>query len=254
MIDQQDLYRRAVAGEQFRYLYSPAFAQLIGPLTALPWPVFNSLWLTAQLGALVYMLGPIGAGLILLVPTSPIWWELAAGNIHLLLAAAIVAGFRHPGAWSFVLLTKVTPGVGLLWFAVRREWRAFYLAGAATIGVVVVSMLLGGVTPWVQWVAMLSLASDGPGPYNIAIPLIVRLPVAVGIVCVGAWRGWRWTVPIAAMLALPLLWMWHSFSMLVAVLPLATARATRGGRSLIGGRRTRAEPARTPRPTPRAAS
>ena len=50
--------------------------------------------------------------------------ELAGGNISLLLAVAIVVGFRWPAAWAFVLLTKVTPGIGLLWFVVRREWRS----------------------------------------------------------------------------------------------------------------------------------
>ena len=38
--------------------------------------------------------------------------ELAGGNIHLLLAAAIVLGFRWPATWSLVLLTKVTPVSG----------------------------------------------------------------------------------------------------------------------------------------------
>lgn len=221
LIDQHNLYGRAMNGEEYRYLYSPVFAQLVGPLTALPWPVFNALWLTASMGALIYMLGPIGAGLILLVPTSPVWWELSAGNIHLLLAAAIVAGFRHPSAWGFVLLTKVTPGVGLLWFALRREWQALRVAALATLVLVVVSILLGGFTPWRDWLTMLASVSDGPGPYNVAVPLAVRLSIAVAIVAIGAWRGWAWTVPVAAMLALPLLWMWHSFSMLVGALALS---------------------------------
>jgi hypothetical protein len=58
--------------------------------------------------------------------------ELAGGNIEILIAVAIVVGFRWPAAWSFVLLTKVTPGVGLLWFAVRREWNQLATALVAT--------------------------------------------------------------------------------------------------------------------------
>ena len=50
--------------------------------------------------------------------------EVAGGNVSLLLAVAIVVGFRWPAAWALVLLTKITPGIGLLWFAVRREWRS----------------------------------------------------------------------------------------------------------------------------------
>ena len=44
--------------------------------------------------------------------------ELSGGNIRLLGVAAVI-GFRRP-PWSFVILTKVTPGIGLLWFVVRR--------------------------------------------------------------------------------------------------------------------------------------
>ena len=38
---------------------------------------------------------------------------------------------RWPAAWAFVLLTKMTPGIGLLWFAFRRDlWGQGY-AGEA---------------------------------------------------------------------------------------------------------------------------
>ena len=76
----------------------------------------------------------------------PVASELYHGNIDLILAAAIVAGFRWPVAWAVVLHTKLTPGIGLLWFAVRREWRPLLIAGAATIvqpilGIIGFSML-----------------------------------------------------------------------------------------------------------------
>ena len=39
--------------------------------------------------------------------------EISLGNIHIFLALVTVFGLRWPWLWSFVLLTKVTPGVGL---------------------------------------------------------------------------------------------------------------------------------------------
>ena len=33
------------------------------------------------------------------------------------MAVAIVIGFRYPMASAFIVLTKVSPGVGALWFA-----------------------------------------------------------------------------------------------------------------------------------------
>ena len=68
--------------------------------------------------------------------------EVAGGNVSLLLAAAIVVGFRWPAAWSIVLLTKLTPGIGLLWFAVRREWRALAIALGVTAAIAAISFAI----------------------------------------------------------------------------------------------------------------
>jgi hypothetical protein len=43
-----------------------------------------------------------------------VFWNLYFGNVDLLIGAAIVAGFRYPGAWTFLFLTKITPGIGVL--------------------------------------------------------------------------------------------------------------------------------------------
>jgi len=50
-------------------------------------------------------------------------------------------------------LTKVTPGVGLVWFAVRREWRSLAIAATATAVVVAVS---AAVAPgaWAGWIGV----------------------------------------------------------------------------------------------------
>ena len=42
--------------------------------------------------------------------------------------------------------------------------------------------------------------------------------LGAAIVAVGAWRNWPWLVPVGSMLALPVLWSLHGFSMLVAML------------------------------------
>src|SRR5438046_2878291 len=107
-------YATSQVGAHNAYLYSPAFLQLIAPLRALPWQAFMGAWTVLLLAALTFLVGPVllGAAVLLALP------ELLGGNITLLIAAAIVAGFRWPAAWSFVMLTKVPPGVGWWWFAV----------------------------------------------------------------------------------------------------------------------------------------
>jgi hypothetical protein len=150
--------------------------------------------------------------------------ELMIGNVHIIYAAAIVAGFRWPAAWAFLLLTKVTPGIGLLWFLVRREWRALGIALGATAAVALVSF---AVAPelWWQWAGIL-LRGEGPiapAPSVILVPLAVRLPIAAAIVAWGAWTDRRWAVPLAVTLALPVLWT-AGLSILVAIVALRSPR------------------------------
>ncbi len=217
-LDPRDPYAgRSAWGTVGAYPYSPAFAQLVWPLGLLPWPLFVAAWTAILLASLAVLTGPemLAAGVIVAAA------ELMGGNISLLLAVAVVLGFRWPATWSFVLLTKVTPGIGLLWFVVRREWRPLAMALAATAVVMVVSWLFAPAA-WPAWVEYLGQNADHSGTWAaVPVPLAIRLPLAVVLVTWGARRELRWTVPVAAMLALPALW-YGSLAMLLAVVPLTT--------------------------------
>ena len=212
------------------YPYSPAFAQLVYPLNLLPWAVFVAAWTAILIGAVYWLTGPDLFLLGLVVGAM----EIAGGNVTLLLAVAIVAGFKRPWTWAFVILTKITPGVALLWFALRREWRSLAIALGATAFVLVVSFL---VLPgqWRAWVDLL-IANQGKGGTwaAIPIPLVVRAPIGVLLVIWGAPRNQRWTVPVCAMLALPALW-YGSLSMLLAVIPLTTPEERARGWARVRG-------------------
>ena len=103
-------------------------------------------------------------------------------DIHLLIAAAVVLSFRFPAAWSFVLLTKVTPAVGVLWFAFRREWRSFAIAIGGTAAIVAVSVAIGGIDLWVQWAQ--SLAHSQSASWTI----LGWLPLPAG--SASPWVSW----------------------------------------------------------------
>jgi hypothetical protein len=211
-----DPYARADWTDPIAYVYSPAFLQLVAPLTALPWQAFMAAWTLVLLGAVRFLTGARWFGLGVVVALM----ELAGGNISLLLAAAMVIGFRWPAAWAFVLLTKVTPGIGLLWFVVRREWTSLFTALAATAAVVVVS---GALMPgaWAEWITVLQSVAGRDGTWAaLPIPFIVRLPIAVAVVVWGARTDRRWTVPVAGMIALPALW-YGGLSMLLATIVLS---------------------------------
>jgi hypothetical protein len=203
-----DPYATARVGALGAYLYSPAFLQLIGPAGGLPWPVFVWLWAFAGI-AVAIGLGSRLEGYprwalvcLALLATAEVW----AGNVNLFLAAAIVLGFRWPAAWSFVILTKVTPGLGLLWFVFRGEWRRLAIALGATLAIVLVSAAL---VPhlWSEWLSVLS-SNAGARAYagEVAIPAVIRFPAAILLLAWGARDDRRWVVPVACVLLLPIIW------------------------------------------------
>jgi hypothetical protein len=230
-LDMADLYGRAqgaVLGPG-AFRYSPLIAQLLSPLGLLPWGSFLLLYESLLLGTVVWLGRRRWIPVLAILAFPPVAIELYYGNIHLLLAAAIVLGFRHPWAWSFVLLTKITPGVGLAWFAVRREWRPLVVVAAATLGLTAISWL---VAPglWSDWIATLAGNRTVETTNSIGVPLWLRLPAALALVAWGARSDRRWTVPVAATLALPVLWI-HGLAMLAGVVPLVVrARAAEQAR------------------------
>ncbi len=197
------------------YRYSPVFVPLMTLWTAIPWPVFVTLWFVLGAALYLWMVGPWALAL-LAIPVFAI--ELFIGNVHILLALAIVLGFRWPATWSFVLLTKVTPGIGLLWFAVRREWRALGIAIAATAAIAAVSfVVMPGL--WLEWVRSLGQTSEPGSGNTVAIPLPARIAVAAIFVIWGARTDRRWTVLVAAALSLPVLWV-NGLAMLAGIVAL----------------------------------
>jgi hypothetical protein len=226
-----DFYAAAQTGQIGAYLYSPAFAQTLAPLTWLPVAVFTALWTAVNCAALWWLLGRLALPSLLFLPIP---FEIISGNVHLLYAVAIVAGFRYPVSWALMLLTKVTPGVGVLWFLVRREWRAFLLAIGVTAAIAAVSFVLDR-SAWEAWLRLLQADLSGAGQasfqtvgWYVPIPLLPRLVVAAALVAFAAWSARRWLVPVAVLLALPVIWL-NGMAVLAAVVPLwreRTAAAT----------------------------
>ena len=217
-------------GHPGAYLYPPPFIQVLAPLRLLPWEAFHAVWAALGFGALIFLVGPVG-GAIAITLFSFVYRDLLVGNIHLMLAAAIVIGLRYPAIWAFPLLTKVTPGVGVLWFAGRREWRKLGIALATTAAVGLLSFSL---TPevWFDWVARLRGDTQTAG--NVYVSLIaLRLAVAALLVVYGGRTGRSWLIPIAVVLALPILWP-DSLAILLACFPLLL-RSTRERQTPIDG-------------------
>lgn len=198
------------------YLYPPPFIQALAPLRLLPWEPFHAIWAAIGIGALLFLVGPAGGALaITFLPF--VYRDLLVGNIHLMLAGTLVLALRSPALWAFPILTKLTPGVGILWFGVRREWRRLFVAVAVTAGIAGISFVLAP-DLWFFWLDRMRGDSGRAGNAYLAI-LGLRLVVAAAIVLYAGWRSRAWLVPIAVVVALPILWP-DSLAILLACFPL----------------------------------
>lgn len=218
------MYDGQTAGAMGAYLYSPAFAQLLRPLTILPWPVFVTIWTGFNLAIVWWLLGRWSLPAMLFIPIP---FEIVSGNVHLMYAAAIVLGFRASFTWALPILTKVTPGIGIAWFAVRREWRQLGIALGVTGVIVGVSYALDPAL-WRQWLDVIAASSSTPTTVGWYLPvaLVVRLPIAIVVAAVAGLTGRAWLLPVAVTLALPVLWL-NSLAILAACVTLSKVRVGR---------------------------
>ncbi|WP_157829515.1 glycosyltransferase family 87 protein [Nocardioides alpinus] len=192
----EDLYRNAPATKD-AYLYSPAFAQIVAPLTALSFPAFYGLWVFVEAIILAWLVWPLRTPWALCVFALCIP-ELIIGNIYLLMAGAIALSVKRPEFWSFLILTKVTPGIGLLYFAILRDWQKLARAVFATLAIVVVSFV---VAPglWGEWISFM-IDNGGGKPW-----LYFQLAAAAAVVVVAGRSGRPWLIPVAVLISFPVL-------------------------------------------------
>jgi hypothetical protein len=193
------------------YLYSPLFAELVWPATLLPWPLFCALWIAIVSAIYLWLLNPLPLKWripLLLACTN----DIVAGNVWSIFALVYVFGFAYSATWAFPLLTKVTPGVGVVWFLTRREWRKLFVLGAVVLVAAGTSMAFG-LDLWRDWIRLLL----HPGAYRAhegsfhpiffprtPILLAAEIPIAIGMLVYAARSEKRWLVPVAMVFANPM--------------------------------------------------
>lgn len=203
----------------YGFVYAPPIAQVLYPFVQLPWPVFFGLWTAVLTLALAAVAGP-AAPIVILAPLIAL--DLNAGNVNLLLALAVARGLSRPGWWSLVLLTKITPGIGLGWFVMLKRWRDLASAVGLTASIAGLSFLLAP-SLWAEWLATLTQIRTQIGAPDSST-LFIRVVIAATILAWGAWRGQPWVVGVAAFLAVPVPWP-TTASILVAAVALADRRS-----------------------------
>jgi hypothetical protein len=214
------------AANHMVFLYSPAFADAFIPLRALPLAWFQGLFQLAIVAALVvtirgWALVAMTAALPFLVfgiarPLTYVMGDIALGNVQILLGCVAVWGLRWPGLWAFALLSKLTPGIGLLWFAARAEWRKLAIAIGVTAAIAATSFLWKP-NDWFAWIQFLWSATPPPYDGVLPAPLPLRLAIAAALTIWGARANRPWVLPIAVGLSIPIPYLSMAATMVCAI-------------------------------------
>ena len=185
--------------------FAPPWAVIYAALSWLPPSVLHIITIGAGVGSLRYLARSwLGVGFALWLPVIP--FELASGNINLIIAATIVAAFRNRAEWlALGTYAKFSPILALRPMMARR-----FLIGMA-IGVLIT---LPWPWLWAAWIShdIQAVAELGRvhGP-QIPIPSIVRFAAAGVLVALRR----PWTSAAAAAIAVPFFY-WVSLVLLLA--------------------------------------
>jgi alpha-1,2-mannosyltransferase len=148
--DMYGLLPMTIAHNHLPFIYPPFAVLFLGPLAALPWTVSAVAMLVmslACLGLVIHLsLRSVWperavAGTVVLLPLAlllePVWDTLWFGQVNLVLMALVALDCLSPRThWRRGMLigiaaaVKLTPGVFLLYFLVRKDYRA---AGTAAV-------------------------------------------------------------------------------------------------------------------------
>ena len=265
--------------ESLFYSYPPLVAQAMSMIAGIPLPAIFVVWTAGAVGGLWLVAERLGRdgravawpALALAPYVYPLAVALLMSNVNgwfpaafgLVLAAVLAGGRGSPFAGGAALAvataTKLHPGSMGLWLLVRgvrdarsrRSSRALQIlavAAAVGLGLLVISLAIGGPDPWADYLAFLresASAADVVSPLNVGpasqVALVFRLSdasartlqvgitiVAIAGTAIAAWglddglESFAWAT-VASLVILPVTW----FHYPVALVPVALAAGSR---------------------------
>jgi hypothetical protein len=206
----------------------------VAPLSALPLAAFTWLWRALELVCLRVAVGSWrNAGLAMLY-WPPVVSELDAGNVHLIVAAAVALMIRGDARWLLPAALTKFASLAAVPAALRFGWRDLLVGAAVALAACAVSFALAPAL-WFDYLAFITRATEPhSGWFNLGSFVWTpgRLAIAASIALV-AIRQPRLSA-VAVTLAYPVLWL-HSLSTLVAIVarPATAARQAAPGPQAI---------------------
>ena len=176
LVTGQPIYPPAeIAFEPFAYHYPPPLAQILGPITlVVPAVAFAAIYRGLMLLALWDLAGRSMLKMLALLAFVPVAYALRIENVELFMAIGVVLALRRwPWLFTIGALIKVSPGLGLVYLALRRRWRDLWLS--VLVGAVILGVSLA-LAPdlWRAWLDAITGRADMVGNSVIPVPYSVR--------------------------------------------------------------------------------
>ena len=215
LLDGQSIYGIPVGGYS-AFLYPPIFAQLVAPFSALPLDVFVWAWRGLELVCLRAAVGSWrNAGLAILF-WPPVIAELDAGNVHLVIAAAVAMGIRGdaralvPAAFTKFASLAAVPG------AIALDRRGLLIGAGVALAASAVSFAIAPQL-WFDYLAFITRATE-PQSHGFDLGSFIWTPLRLAIAAGFALAAvvWPRLSAVAVTLAYPVLWL-NGLSTLTAI-------------------------------------
>ena len=128
----------------YAYHYPPPLAQVLAPFTLVVPAIAYVIAYRAVLLLVTWELaGRRMLWMLALIAFLPVALELRFENVNLLMALGIVYGLgRWPWLFAVGAVVKVSPGLGIIYLALRRRWRDAFVSSVVGVAIVAVSYVL----------------------------------------------------------------------------------------------------------------
>lgn len=223
----------ALAFEPFAFHYPPPVAQLLAPITLLvPGLAYAVAYRGLLLLALWDLAGRRMLNMLALIAFVPMAVAVRIENVEIFMALGIVLALRRwPWLFTIGALVKVSPGLGIVYLALRRRWRD--VGVSVVLGAVIVGLsYVAAPELWREWLESITGRADSVGNSLIPVPYAVRATAGFALAVVAGLLGRRTgelLLVVAVTIANPGLSL-QGFAVLAAAIPIWLA----GPEGLLG--------------------
>ena len=176
----------------FAYHYPPVLAQALAPFTSVVSTVgYLVVFRVLEVLTLWYLAGRRMLQMLALIAFLPVAVELRFENVHLFMALGIVLGLRRwPWLFSVGAVIKLSPGLGIVYLALRRRWRDAAIAAVVGLAIVAVSFIADQQL-WQAWLGSIQGRADITGNSLLPVPYAVRAGAGLALAVAGGILGRR---------------------------------------------------------------